>query len=191
VATQLGLPLVPVVALFEYRVGDRRHHLLRGYKDAPVAEARERGRRHLVAELARWWVDTVDGASRLGRWDVVTTVPSSGRPGGAPAERLVDGVPDLARRHLRLLVRGPGGGGHLCAGRDLFVPAPGVDRAGLVGPTVLVFDDTTTTGAAVQSAAAALRLAGARVVGALVMGRALSPTGPEGAHPGRGTASIR
>jgi orotate phosphoribosyltransferase len=57
----------------------------------------------------------------------------------------------------------------------VFDLAPGVDRAGLIDLPVLVFDDTTTTGAAVQSAAAALRLAGAQVVGALVMGRALAP----------------
>jgi predicted amidophosphoribosyltransferase len=57
----------------------------------------------------------------------------------------------------------------------VFTPDTGVDRAGLADLSVLIFDDTTTTGAAVQSAAAALRLAGARVVGALVMGRALAP----------------
>ena len=105
---------------------------------------------------------------------VLTTVPSSWRPGAAPAERSVDGVPRLASHHLRLLGRGPGPGGHLRADRAAFVLAPGVDRAGLVGLSVPLFDDTTTTGAAVQSAAATLRLAGARVTGALVMGRALA-----------------
>jgi predicted amidophosphoribosyltransferase len=176
VAGQLGLPLVPVVALTEYRVGDPAHRRLRAYKDAPVAELRERSRSELVRELAARWTDPVDGPTvRLGPWSVVTAVPSSNRPGGAPAEGLVDGVPALAQRHLRLLVRGRATGGHLRAGRDVFDLAPGVDRAGLVDLPVLVFDDTTTTGAAVQSAAAALRLAGARVVGALVMGRALAP----------------
>jgi len=178
-AGQLGLPLVPLVAITEYRVGDATHRRLRAYKDAPVAEARERCRAELVAELARHCADPSTG---LGAWSVVTTVPSSNRPGGAPAERLVDGVPQLAERHLRLLVRGRGSGGHLQAGRDVFTPDIGVDRAGLADLSVLVFDDTTTTGAAVQSAAAALRLAGARVVGALVMGRALAPIA-------RGTAS--
>jgi predicted amidophosphoribosyltransferase len=37
-----------------------------------------------------------------------------------------------------------------------------------------------TTGARAQSAAAALRLAGARVVGILVVGRALAPDAPGG-----------
>jgi predicted amidophosphoribosyltransferase len=171
-AGQLHLPLVPLVALTEYRVGDPTHRRLRAYKDAPVAEDRERCRAELVAELARRCVDL---PTALGAWTVVTTVPSSTRPGGAPAERLVDGVPQLAERHLRLLVRGRGRGGHLQAGRDVFAPDIGIDRAGLADLSVLVFDDTTTTGASVQSAAATLRLAGARIVGALVMGRALAP----------------
>ena len=53
VAEQLGLPLVPLVALVEYRVGDRTHHRLRGYKDDPVHEVRAQCRRHLVDELSR------------------------------------------------------------------------------------------------------------------------------------------
>jgi len=175
VAAQLRLPLVPLVALSEYRVGDRTHRRLRAYKDGPVSESRDRSRAVLVAELARALVDPRSGpVARLDRWEVVTTVPSSARPGGAPAERLVDRVPRLAERHLRLLVRGRGGG-HLRAGRDVFDLGPGVDRAGLDGLPILVFDDTTTTGASAQSAAATLRLAGARVVGILVMGRALAP----------------
>ena len=92
VAGQLGLPLVPLVALTEYRVGDRAHRRLRAYKDAPVAEVRDRSRSALVTELADRCADPPRGTvSRLGPWQVVTTVPSSHRPGGAPAEGLVDG----------------------------------------------------------------------------------------------------
>jgi adenine/guanine phosphoribosyltransferase-like PRPP-binding protein len=45
---------------------------------------------------------------------------------------------------------------------------------------VLVFDDSVTTGARSQSAAAALRMSGAHVVGILVVGRAHPPAGPLG-----------
>lgn len=189
VAAQLRLPLVPLVALSEFRVGDRSHRRLRWYKDGPVAEARDRSRCQLVAELARAVADTAGPTVRLGRWSVVTTVPSTARPGGAPAERLVDRVPGLAERHLRLLVRGRGSGGHLRAGREVFTLAPGVDRAGLTGLRVLVFDDTTTTGASAQSAAATLRLAGARVVGILVMGRALAAAADHGPPVGVGAGA--
>ncbi len=84
-------------------------------------------------------------------------------------------MPALADRHLRLLGRGSGRPDHLVASRDGFAPLAGVDRAGLDRLPVLVFDDSVTTGARAQSAAAALRLAGARVVGILVVGRALAP----------------
>jgi predicted amidophosphoribosyltransferase len=60
------------------------------------------------------------------------------------------------------------------ADRNGFALLPGVDRAGLDGLPVLVFDDSITTGARAQSAAATLRLAGARVVGNLAVGRALA-----------------
>ena len=176
VAAQLRLPLVPLVALTEYRVGDRSHRRFRAYKDAPVSEVRARCRGALVDGLARW-VDAHGVPWHTPGTDdpVVTTVPSSHRPGEAPIAGLVDDVPALARQHLPLLVRGPARLGHLQAHREAFAPAPGVDRAGLTDLTVVVIDDTTTTGAAAQSAAAALRLAGARVVGVLVLGRALAP----------------
>ncbi len=188
VAAQLRLPLVPVLTLCEYRVGGRTHRRFRAYKDAPVAEVREESRRILVDELDRGCADPVQGpAARLGAWSVVTTVPSSTRPGRSPVEALVDGVPGLAARHRRLLRRGRVAGGHLQAGRERFVPADGVGRDELAGLAVLVVDDTTTTGAAVQSAAASLRLVGARVVGALVVGRALAAgPGGDGAVPDGG-----
>jgi hypothetical protein len=192
VAGQLGLPLVPLVALAEYRTGDPRHRRLRGYKDSPVAEERARHRARLAAELARWADDgTAAGGGRPGGWAVVTTVPSSRRPGPAPVEELVDAVPALAARHLRLLVRGAVASRHLAADRRSFALAPGVDRGGLADLPVLVIDDTTTTGAAAQSAAAALRLAGARVAGIVVLGRALAPVDPTtaGARPRRSGAS--
>ena len=173
---QLGLPLVPTVVLREYRVGDRDHRRLRGYKDGPSAEDRARYRCQLVEDLAVWTTEhRRDLLDRWGPWSVVTAVPSTRRPGPAPAEALVDGVSSLADLHLRLLGRGRGPLDHLQATRDGFVPLPGVDRAGLAGLPVLVFDDSVTTGARAQSAAAALRLAGARVVGILAVGRALAP----------------
>jgi len=176
---QLALPLVPVVVTVEYRVGDDRHHRLRRYKDAPTPETRAHHRAALVAHLGLWMADhDLEVRRRTGCWSVVTAVPSTRRSGPTPAEALIDGVPVLAERHLRLLGRGSGTLDHLQAARDGFTPLPGVDRAGLDGLPVLVFDDSITTGARAQSAAAALRLAGARVVGILAVGRALAPTAP-------------
>ena len=183
VARQLGLPLAPVVVTKEYRVGDADHRSLRGYKDSPVSAVRAGCRDAIVSELTTWLCGHGGVlADRLGPWSVVATVPSTRRSDAVPAGVLVDGVPALAERHVHLLGRGSGEVDHLSAARDGFAVLPGVDLAALRRTAVLVFDDTVTTGARAQSAAAALRLAGARVVGILAVGRALAP------HPELGQA---
>jgi hypothetical protein len=179
VAGQLGLPLVRTVVVHEYRVGDDVHRRLRGYKDGPSAESRRRHRLRVADDLMTWIDRQEEGADAwVGRSTVVTPVPSTRRVGPAPAGVLLDAVPVLAARHLPLLVRGAGRAGHLAACRDGFVLEPGVERAGLEGLAVLVFDDSVTTGARSQSAAAALRMAGAHVVGILAVGRALRRVPP-------------
>lgn len=162
-AGQFGRPLVPLGAWSEYRGGT-------GPTTGSGPTRTPRRSRSVRGASPNW-----SGTSMAGRpaqapgWPspgddlaLLTTVPFSWHPGAAPAERSVDGVPLLASHHLRLLGRAPGSGGHLRADRAAFALAPGVDRAGLVGLSVLLFDDTTTTGAAVQSAADTLRLAGDR-----------------------------
>jgi len=47
--------------------------------------------------------------------------------------------------------------------------------ADVAGLDLLLIDDTFTTGASIQSAASALQLAGANVVGAVVVGRVINP----------------
>jgi hypothetical protein len=158
----------------EYRVGDTLHGRLRGYKDAPEAGVRERHRDALTRDLASWLSDGTP-VGCLGHWSVVAPVPSTRRPGAPPAGALLDGVPALGGHRLDLLGRGRRAADHLDARRDGFALLPGIDRAGLAGLPVLLFDDSVTTGARSQSAAAALRLAGARVVGVLAVGRALPP----------------
>jgi adenine/guanine phosphoribosyltransferase-like PRPP-binding protein len=173
---QLQMPLTPVVAMADYRVGDRMHRRLRGYKDAPVAEARRACAAELAGLVRRWMTGSrADLEARFGStWDLVATVPSSGRPVGVPVDTLVAHVADLALRHRQLLVRGPEPTGHLRASRRGFELVPAVDREWLRGKRILVFDDSITTGARSQSAAAALRLAGGRVVGVMAVGRVVA-----------------
>jgi len=183
---QLGLPLAPLEAVATYRTGDGLHRRLRGYKDAPVAEARAACTRRLAA-LVEGWLDDRGRACRLGAWDVVATVPSSRRPGPSPVDALVAAVPSLAPSLVGgLLVRGPGRLDHLVADRQGFAVDPAVgERA--ADRRVLVVDDTVVTGARAQSAVAAIRSGGATVVGILVLGRvmprlpgAAPAPGPEG-----------
>ncbi len=179
-AGQLGLPLVRLTAVVTYRLGDRTHRLLRGYKDDPAGESRAAYSSELAALLSAWLASSgaAFSAGGGGAWTVVTGVPSTCRPGRAPVEHLIEAVPELAAGHRRLLGRGTGPLDHLVADRSGFALAAGVERAWLARQRVLVVDDSTVTGARAQSAAAALRLAGARVAGVLAVGRALPASGP-------------
>jgi predicted amidophosphoribosyltransferase len=71
-------------------------------------------------------------------------------------------------------VRGPEATGHLRAARRGFEVPSSVDKESLRRRRVLVFDDSITTGARAQSAAAALRMAGADVVGVVAVGRVVA-----------------
>jgi len=179
VVRQLHLPPVPVTAVTPYRLGDPTHRLLRGYKDAPLAEERASATASLADLVHRWLLDA--GGDRLraragAGWDLVVGVPSSGRQGRPPVDAVIGSVPGLGRLHRPLLVRGPEPTGHLKASRRGFALHPGwrPDPGGRER-RALVVDDTFVTGARAQSAAAALRSAGLEVVGVLVIGRVVDP----------------
>jgi hypothetical protein len=100
----------------------------------------------------------------------LAVVPSGcGRPGPHPLLRLAS--PYLRLPVVPLDLR-PGS-----QGRDL---DPHRFRAGTAaaGASVLLLDDTWVSGASAQSAAAALRLAGARHVAIVVLGRHVNPADP-------------
>jgi predicted amidophosphoribosyltransferase len=126
-----------------------------------------------------WWLGEHRGtllARTRGRWDLVVGVPSSHRPAGAPVDALLEAVPALVRTHRRLLARGTASTDHLVAARSGFtVTGEGDAGPGPRGGRALVVDDSFTTGARAQSAAAALRVAGIPVAGVLVLGRAVAP----------------
>jgi adenine/guanine phosphoribosyltransferase-like PRPP-binding protein len=179
---QLQMPLVPLVAVGEFRPGDALHRRLRRYKDAPVAELRSACTARLAAMLGTW-LATGPIPARLPTqppWDLVVTVPSSCRPEGEPMAAVVEATPTLGPRHRRLLARGPVPTGHLRAARHGFVLRPDTDLHRLRGQRAVVVDDSVVTGARAQSAAAALRLGGLDVVGVVVVGRLVSgpPTSP-------------
>jgi hypothetical protein len=113
-------------------------------------------------------------AAGVGRPSAVCAVPSGrGRPGPHPLQALV--APYLAVPWLSLRPR-PGG--------DPWARTldPGRFRAAcaLPGASVLLLDDTWVSGASAQSAAVALKLAGAAAVAVVVAGRHIpaSPASP-------------
>lgn len=103
----------------------------------------------------------------------VAVVPSGrGSAGPHPLRALAE--PYLTLPWAGLVIRP----GELVLGRDMRV---GRFRATgrLTGARVLLLDDTWTSGASAQSAAAALKLAGAGSVVTVVLGRHLNPSEPE------------
>lgn len=115
--------------------------------------------------------------------DRLAVVPTgAGRPGPHPLLGLV--WPYLRLPACPLVIR-PGR-----QGRDLDLDR---FRAGPIpdGADVLLLDDTWVTGASAQSAAAALKLAGARHVVAVVLGRHVNPDDPAAAPLLAGLAPAR
>jgi hypothetical protein len=179
VGRRLALPLTVVSPVRLCPLPSPLYTVLMGYKESPVPEARAR-----FAPMVRDLFDAFFAAhatclARDAPVDLVQVVPSTARPSGAPLA-LVDGlgavVQDRLRARLRvdLLCRGPGWLGHMRPRRDGFV-VPAGGRPGVRGRHVLVLDDTYVSGARAQSAAAALRLAGAASVQIVAAGRVLRP----------------
>lgn len=161
-----------VMAPISYSVaGGQLHHALAHYKRAGGTASRR-----LTVELAAvLWRYLVAHESCLARragvpsFGIVTTVPSSTRERSAPhpLRHIVESLVGPTRaRHQPLLRRSAAE-----------VPAHVFDAdryevlGRLGGDAVLLIDDTWTTGANAQSAAAALRGAGAGSVAAVVIGR--------------------
>jgi hypothetical protein len=151
--------------------GEQLHHALLGYKRLRGKEAREL-ERELGAVLWRFLSlheQCLARAAGVDALEVVTTVPSGDRDRDLdhPMRGIVnDLVGPTHDRYKLLLTRS-----------DADIPARTVDAdkfkslRALDGESVLLIDDTWTTGASARSAAAALRRAGAGAVAAIVIGR--------------------
>ena len=115
--------------------------------------------------------------------DRLAVVPTgAGRPGPHPLLRLVS--PYLRLPGCSLVLR-PGR-----QGRDLDLDRFQV-QARPAGASVLLLDDTWVSGASAQSAAAALKLAGARHVAVIVLGRHVNPDDAASAPLLAGLAAAR
>jgi predicted amidophosphoribosyltransferase len=150
---------------------EQLHHVLSGYKRLAGQPARK-FQLDLAAILWRF-LDRHEAclASSLGagRFEVVTTVPSgtAERDAAHPLHEIVgETVKPTADRYERLLTR---------TGIDVTPRAVSDEKFEVVRPldgeSILLIDDTWTTGASVQSAAGSLKGAGAGWVGVVVTGR--------------------
>jgi hypothetical protein len=180
---RLKLPLAPVLPASLCPLPSPLYAVLMGYKESPVEEVRLQSAR-LVGELFPVFLTDHRAcleAAAGGRVELVLPVPSSARPGRAPLER-VGGLAALAVSALggqaswlpSALRRVPGEIGHMHPNAAAFTVPP-MARAAVRDSRVLLIDDTYVSGSRSQSAAAALRLAGAGAVVIAPLGRVLRP----------------
>jgi hypothetical protein len=155
--------------------------VLMGYKEAPVAEARARFGpivRTLLSGFLRAHADCICVLAG-GRPHFVLPVPSTVRPGGSPIARVPGLAADveaalLGVRWTGLLCRTGEPVGHMQPAARAFAVPPTL-RCRVSGRRLVLLDDTYVSGARSQSAAAALRLAGASSVVIVALGRVLRP----------------
>ena len=173
--------LAPVLPMHLCPLPGPLYTVLMGYKEAPVAEARGRFVpivRALTASFFRAHAGCV-AALAGGRPHFVLPVPSTVRPGGSPIAR----VPGLAAdveaalpgvRWTGLLCRTSEPVGHMRPSARAFGLPPTL-RHRVDEKRLVLLDDTYVSGARSQSAAAALRRAGASSVVVVALGRVLRP----------------
>ncbi|MGO9819160.1 MAG: hypothetical protein ACLPTJ_00745 [Solirubrobacteraceae bacterium] len=163
------------VVPISYSIGhEQLHHALACYKRQP-AEIAHRFEFELAAVLWRYLrahEPCVARAAETDGFEIVTTVPSSSeaRDEIHPLQRIVGELVGSTReRYERLLRRSSAPAPPRTLSLEKFKTARNLHHQ-----SVLLIDDTWTTGANAQSAAAALKLAGAGTVAAVVIGRHLN-----------------
>lgn len=179
----MNLPLAPVLPAYLCPVPGPLYTVLMGYKESPVAEARQRFSA-LLNDLFRTFFVAHRACALTaigGPVDLVLPVPSSSRPGRASLER-VEGLPALMGATFGatalyvpgVLERSGASVGHMRPNAGAFSVASAW-RGAVRGARVLLLDDTYVSGSRAQSAAAGLRLAGARAALIVPAGRVLRP----------------
>ena len=170
-----GEPVLDALVPISYSVArEQLHHALASYKrlDGDVAG---RLQAILAAILWRFLAEhepCVARAANAERFELVTTIPSGDRERDDchPLRRIVgELVGPTRQRHHRILRRT----GTEAPART-FSTARFEATSQLQCQSVLLIDDTWTTGSSAQSAAAALKVAGAGRIAAVVIGRHLN-----------------
>jgi predicted amidophosphoribosyltransferase len=170
-----GRLLLDAVVPISYSVArEQLHHALASYKRLHGDVARRLGA-SLAAILWRFLVEherCLAHAAGTERFDLVTTVPSGDRERDEhhPLKRIAGELVEPTRaRYERILRRSEAE-----VIPRAFSPDKFVATRPLQGKAVLLIDDTWTTGASAQSAAGALKAAGAGPTAAVVIGRHLN-----------------
>jgi hypothetical protein len=154
------------------------HHVLKHYKNEQQPGYLREGFINQVGALTARFLHAhrscIEGLAGV-PWDTITIVPSSsGRSGEHPLETALKRSRWLREQFAPLLKAGPVSVTHNQASdRGFAAQAECRDRS------VLLVDDTYTSGARSQSAAAALALAGARLIAIVPVARIVQPDSGE------------
>jgi hypothetical protein len=170
-----GRLVLDAVAPISYSVArEQLHHALASYKRLDGDVARRLGA-SLAAILWRFLSEherCLAHAARTDGFELVTTVPSGDRDRDErhPLRWIVGELVAPTRdRYQRLLLRSDAEVDSRAFSPEKFIATGPID-----GRSVLLIDDTWTTGASAQSAAAALKAAGAGAIASIVIGRHLN-----------------
>lgn len=169
---QVSHPCELVVPVSLYAIPSQLHFVLRHYKSG-IYPGRQSVLALRTASMVCHFLRRHHGciASAAGTdWERLTVVPSTSSEGEHPLATALRRVPSVFETYEPLLVRGDAPIGHNQADDDGYRALRRLD-----GDRVLLVDDTFTSGARAQSAASALRLAGARVVAIVPIGRVVNP----------------
>lgn len=153
---------------------EQLHHSLRSYKDSSYTHRiRDRFSLEIAALFHRFLTahrDCIENTAER-PWDTITIVPSSGqRPAPHPLEHALRKSQWISRQYRRLLGPGSTSLDHNQMSDNGFAT---IEDAS--GRSVLLLDDTYTTGARAQSAASRLQLDGAHVVAIVPAARYMNP----------------
>ena len=166
VSRALNLPLSPVLPAHMCPVPGPLYRMLMGYKEAPVDELRRHYSRSVEDSFSTFIAEHVASSSRPGR--------ASLECAEGLAERVVSALGPGARWLPSALQRARGDIGPMRPNALAYV-VPGSCRPDVRGSRVLLLDDVYVSGSRAQSAAAALRLSGARTVLVVPLGRVVRP----------------
>jgi hypothetical protein len=178
--TQATLPasadiVVPIALAIK---GGQLAHELSAYKNSTSLTARRRLRLGLAAVLWRWLSlheRCLSNQLGIGPFPLVTHVPSTSGRYEDPVQPIIEHMVGATRdRYEALLTANP----EVPYGREARADRYHA-RVRMRGEPVLLIDDTWTTGGHAQSAAAALKTAGAGPVSVVVIGRHFSMRQPD------------